>query len=120
MNGDRQGHGLRSATTLEETNDQLLPLAFERQTQRRWRRLAGTGRRTKDEEQRTTALGSKLQTTKRVGLHLRQPGDNGADAIGSERALAGPDGIATGSTGDQQTRQIKTVCMQCRRMQWLR
>jgi hypothetical protein len=43
LNGDWQGHWLRAATALEQTNDQLLPLAFERQPQRCRRGLTGTG-----------------------------------------------------------------------------
>jgi len=50
LNANRQGRWLRAATALEDTNDQFLPLAFERQPQRRWRGLAGTGCRTKHEQ----------------------------------------------------------------------
>jgi len=70
LNGDWQGSWLRATTAFEETNAELLSIPIERQPQRCRRRLAGTGRRPKNEEQRTTALGSKLQATKRRCLHF--------------------------------------------------
>ncbi len=71
LNANRQGRWLRAATPLEDTNDQFLPLAFERQTQWRRRGLTGTGCRTKNEQQCATALGSKLQPTQCAALDFR-------------------------------------------------
>ena len=84
MNGDWQGHGLGAATAFEQTNDKLLPLSFEQQAQRCRRGLFGTACRTKNEQQRTTGLGSKLQAAKRRCLGVGQPDNDGADAIGGE------------------------------------
>lgn len=114
MHGDRQRQRLRAATALEQVHDEVFALPFENQPQRRRRRLAGTGCRTKDEEQRLTRLGSQLQAAQRGGLDLRQPDDDGTDTIGGQRAFAGPGGIATGSTGNQQAREIDAPGLQCR------
>ena len=95
-------------------NDELFALPFESQAQRCRRRLAGAGCRTKDEEQCLARLGSELQTTQRGGLDFRQPDDDGTNPIGSKRAFAGPGGIATGSAGNQQARQIDSPRLQCR------
>ena len=106
-----------AATALEQVNDELLTLGFESQPQRCRRRLAGTGCRTKDEEQSLARLGGQLQATQRGGLDLRQPDDDGTNAIGSQRAFAGPGGIAAGSAGNQQAREIDSSRLQCRGIQ---
>jgi hypothetical protein len=116
LNGDGQGQRLRAATALEQVNDELLALPFESQAQRCRRGLAGTGCRTKNEEQCATGLGGQLQATQRGCLDLGQPDDDGTNAIGSQRAFAGPGGIATGSAGHQQARQIDASRLQCRRI----
>lgn len=61
LNGNWQRRWLRAATAFEQTNDEVFALSLEHQPQRGWRGLTGTGRRTKNEQQRTTGLGSKLQ-----------------------------------------------------------
>ena len=95
-------------------NDELLTLTIDSQPQRCRRRLAGTGCRTKDEEQGLARLGGQLQATQRGGLDLRQPDDDGTDSIGSKRSFAGPGGIATGSAGNQQAREIDPSRLQRR------
>ncbi len=102
MNGKRQRYGLGAATALEQADDELLTRRFEQQTQRRRRGLAGAIRRTEDEQQHTAGLGSKLQAAKQTRLGVGQPGDDGANAFGSQSALTSPGSVAAGSTGDQQ------------------
>lgn len=120
MNGDQHRRCACVAATLEQAHAELVALPGEQQTQGRRRRLAGTERRPENEQQGATVFGGQLQAAQDRAPGIRQPGDDGANALGDQRALASPGRVVAGRASHQQAGEIDAARRPRWRMQRIR